>query len=183
MEIVGGTQKGEEALRLASQHTPDILLLDAQLPDASGQEVTRRLKETGSPVRVVVLADQVEDEQVFELLASGASGFVTRKDDPEVVFEAIRAVARGDEIWISPRVAAKLVPRRGKASEASGLTAREREILQRLAWGQRNEQIAEALHLTEGTVRNHLSSIYAKLGIHSRSEAVAWAWRNGLVQL
>lgn len=183
MELVGEAGMGADVRRLLHEQAPEVLILGLNLPLTASLDVARHLFEIESPVRVLVLSANDEEQHVYELLAYGVAGYVTKEDSPEAIVEATEAVASGETGWLSPRVTARLSKRRVRGTEerALSLSQREREILGLLAQGYRNRQIAEALYIATGTVKNHLTSIYEKLGVQTRLEAVAWAWQRGLV--
>jgi DNA-binding NarL/FixJ family response regulator len=183
IEVMGEAADGDEALRLAERLVPDVLVLDAVMPGLRAPQVIRRLRETRPDVRVLVLTAYDENELVFGLLEAGAVGYVLKEEALETIEAAVRAAARG-ESWLSPKVAAKVMKKalgKEEAEEAIPLTERELEVLRFVAKGWSNQRIAEELSITEGTVKNHVTNIYTKLEMHSRAEAVAWAWRQGLV--
>jgi DNA-binding NarL/FixJ family response regulator len=184
IEVVGEAGDGDEALRLAERLLPDVLVLDAVMPGLRAPQVIHRLRETCPDLRVLVLTAYDENELVFGLLEAGAVGYVLKEEALETIEAAVRAVAQG-EPWLSPKVAAKVMKEAlGKEEakeEAIPLTERELEVLQLMAKGWSNREIAKGLFITEGTVKNHVTNIYAKLGVHSRAEAVVWAWQQGLV--
>lgn len=182
IQVVGEASDGEEALRLVDRLKPDVLLLDMEMPGLPGVEVARRLHAANSPVRVLALSAYDDEQYIFGLLQSGASGYLMKDEAVESIVAAVRGVGRGQGGWLSRAVAAKVM--RGRAGQTSGewpLSDRELEVLQLLATGWSNRQIGEALGISEGTVKNHVINIYSKLGVRTRAEAVAWAWRRGLV--
>ena len=186
---------GADALRLAAERRPDVLLLDVNLPDLNGAEVTRRLHAAGVPTAILVLTVHADSQTVFGLLEAGAAGYVLKDEALETLPDAVRAVARG-ESWLSPAIARQVLTRAVKApgpSRTSGaeeppptdpalasLTPRELEVLELLAQGLDNAAIAERLVLTTRTVQNHVSNVYGKLGATSRTEAALLAIRAGL---
>lgn len=188
----GGDAK--DALRLVDQLAPQVLVLDINLPDKSGLDVTQVLRQQGSPTAVLILTAHDDPEMVFSLLEYGATGYVLKDDALETLAVAVRAAARG-ESWLSPTVASQVVQRavrqEGKQpSETeqasvteSPLTPREMEILQLLSEGLDNTAIAEKLMVTKRTVQNHISNIYGKLGVTSRTEAMLYAIRCGWTQV
>jgi DNA-binding NarL/FixJ family response regulator len=185
IEVVGEAGDGDEALRLAERLLPDVLVLDAVMPGLRAPQVIRRLRETCPNLRVLVLTAYDENELVFGLLEAGAVGYVLKEEALETIEAAVRAVARG-ESWLSQKVGAKVMKKalgqEAAEEEAIPLTERELEVLQLVAKGWSNQRIAEELSISEGTVKNHVMNIYTKLGVHSRAEAVAWAWQQGLVK-
>ena len=182
--VVGEAGGGEEALRLVEHLSPDVLLLDMEMPDISGLEVARRLLADGSPVHVLALSAHDDEQYIFGLLDHGAAGYLTKDEAPSTIVEAVRGVARGEKGWISRRVANKLVRRKRMALEAatSALSDREREVLRLMGRGYNNTRIAEILFISEGTVKNHVTHIYDKLTLRTRAEAVAWAWQHGMME-
>jgi NarL family two-component system response regulator LiaR len=184
IEVVGEAADGDEALRLAERLVPDVLVLDAVMPGLRAPQVIHRLRETRPDLRVLVLTAYDDNELVFGLLEAGAVGYVLKEEALETIEAAVRAVARG-ESWLSPKMAAKVMKEalgKEEAEEAIPLSERELEVLRLMAKGWSNKRIAEDLSITEGTVKNHVTNIYAKLWVHSRAEAVAWAWQQGLVK-
>lgn len=192
IEVVSEGDCGADALRLVEETQPDVLVLDINLPDVNGFEVSLRLKERMSPTRILILTVHRERASVFGMLEAGVSGYVVKEDALETLACAIRAVARGEN-WLSPSVAKEVVrkavsvpPAYHKKSAGTGdpvetLTPREVEVLRLLSEGMDNNTIARQLVLTTRTVQNHVSNIYGKLGINSRAEAVLWAIRFGIV--
>lgn len=173
IDVVGEARDGTEALRLCWDEEPTVVVLDVDMPGVSGVEVARRLRAENSPVRVLAFTAHTNRVFIGGLLEAGVAGYLTKDKTPTEIVEAVRAVARGEGRWF-------VVPER-RGSEADRLSDREREVLVSLAEGRSNTEIARALHLSESTVRNHLTSVYAVIGVQSAREAVAWAWRNGIV--
>jgi len=204
MTVVGEGASGAAALRLVAQHHPDVLLLDVNLPDPStssgqapstssgqalnGVEVARRLREQNTTTAILVLTIYDDRQTIFGLLESGAIGYVLKDEALETVVDAVRAAARG-ESWLSPAVARQVVRRAvGETSSLPEpppipLTPREKEVLRLLAQGLDNEAIARRLVVTKRTVQNHVSNIYGKLEVPSRTEAMLYAIRHGLAQV
>lgn len=182
--VVGDAADGEAALQLIEEHRPDVALLDCRLPGLSGAEVAAKVRERGLPTRVLALSAYTEDQYVYGMLQAGAVGYLLKDEALDTVVTAVRAVAKGKE-WYSPPVMAKIAAwARGETplpSGVGGLTERELEVLQLLARGWDNRRIAEELEISEGTAKNHVVRVYDKLGVHSRAEAVAWAWEQGVV--
>ena len=185
IDILGEGVNGADALRLVNEHDPDVLALDVSLPDMNGVAVTRTLRQQGARTAILILTVHNDPQTIFGLLESGAVGYVLKDEALETLVSAVRAAARG-ETWLSPAVAGQVVRRAvaGSASDAtealSALTPREVEVLRLIARGLDNTAIAQELVLTKRTVQNHISNIYGKLNVASRTEAVLLAIRNGL---
>ena len=182
--VVGEASSGREALGLVEKLAPDVLLLDMEMPGGTGLEVARWLQERAASVKVLALSAYDDEEYIFGLLDSGAAGYLTKDEAPDIIIEAVQGVARGEEGWISRRVASKIVSRKRTALKAATTTLsdRELEVLKLMARGDGNPLIAETLFISEGTVKNHVTRIYAKLDLRTRAEAVAWAWQHGLME-
>ncbi len=180
--LVGEAADGNELRQLCHTCAPEVVLLDLNMPGPPGVQTVVYLREHLPQLKVLVLTAYDEDAYVRRLVGAGAVGYILKDEAPEVVVLAIRAVMRGDA-WFSPAVAAKLLQPPGRALPVGGvdLTARERELLCRIAQGQDNARIGEALGLAEQTVRNYVSRLYATLGVESRAEAIVWARERGLV--
>jgi DNA-binding NarL/FixJ family response regulator len=187
--IIGEASDGSEALRIVARAQPDVLLLDVMLPDMSGVVVAQRVKEEGWPVHILALSAYDDERYILGMLAAGAAGYLIKEEASETITEAVRAVARGEIGWLSRRAIAVLLGRVTDEWQKSqvmppgpmpDLSARERQVLRLLAHGYENAQIAAALCIAEGTVKNHVTSIYGRIGVRTRAEAVAWAWRHGI---
>jgi len=181
IEVVGEAHNGEEAITLVREIMPDVLLLDMEMPKKSGLEVARDLARAAT--RILALSAHDDEEYIFGLLDAGASGYLTKDEAPDMIVDAVRGVAAGEDEWISARVAEKMIRRRRYELEkqSADLSPREAEVLTLVGRGLTNPQIAETLFISEGTVKNHVSRVYEKLGLRTRAEAVAWAWEHGLV--
>jgi DNA-binding NarL/FixJ family response regulator len=171
--VVGEATNGAEALDLVDEEHPDVLLLDMEMPELTGVEVAQRLQAESHPVRLLALSSYEEQEYVQGLLQNGASGYLTKEHAPELILEAVRAVAQGEVRWF--------VQPDPSSPRPSDLTQRETEILRLMATGHSNAGIADELHLAESTVRKHATQLYRKIGAESGREAIAWAWQNGLM--
>jgi NarL family two-component system response regulator LiaR len=187
--IVAEGDSGTAALHLVSQHRPDVLVLDVNLPDMDGLEVTRRLRAQGVPTAILILTVQDDNPTIFGLLESGAAGYVLKDEALEMLVGAVRAVAQGKS-WLSPSITSQVVSRAvGRTLAPSDpspplpLTPSEIEVLRLLAQGLDNAAIAQRLVVTKRTVQNHVSNIYGKLGVASRTEAALMAIRHGLAQV
>lgn len=172
--VVGEAECGGEALELAEREQPDVLLLDMEMPGLSGPEVAKRLQERDSPVRVLALSSYDDQEYVQGLLDSDASGYLTKENAPDLIVEAVRAVADGQVRWF-------VRPDRDGTRSNPDLTERETEILRLFARGYSNAEVAETLHIAGSTVRKHATNLYQKIGVDSAREAIAWAWQNGIM--
>jgi DNA-binding NarL/FixJ family response regulator len=189
LKIVGEAANGEEAVRLAQKLQPDVVVMDVRMPKMSGVEATRRIKAEHPDVRVLVLTAHDDDEYVFALLQAGANGYLLKTAEIEELVRAIRTVAAGQSA-LAPEVAGKVMAQfsSGKSSpdvltdtqaQFDGLTARELSILELVAKGMSNKQIGKQLFISDRTVQAHLSNIFSKLGVNSRTEAVMYAVRKG----
>ena len=186
IQVVGEAATGADVLRLVDQTQPHVLVLDMQMPDISGAEVARRLREDGAAVRILALSAHGDLHYISRLLESGASGYLLKHEPLETIVAAVRGVANGEEGWLSRDVAASLMKQRRAALVAdddplTSLSEREREVLVLIARGHTNQQIAEELFISENTVKKHVNSIYAKLETENRAGVAAFAWRRGLV--
>ena len=188
IEVVGEASDGREGVELARATRPDAVLMDVNMPVLNGIEATRIIKSERPETKIVALTVSDEDQDLFEAIKAGAQGYLLKDLRPEELFEMIRGVMRG-ETPISPAVAGKLLNEFRKRpwhepSEAAGwdLTARELEVLQLVAEGLGNAEIAARLYIVEGTVKNHLHNILEKLHLENRVQAAAYAIREGLVE-
>lgn len=187
LRVVAEGTTGADALRLVAAHRPDVLVLDVNLPDINGTEVTRQLRAHDASTAILVLTVHHDRQTVLGILEAGATGYVVKDDALETLVSAVRAVARG-ETWLSPEIARQVVaraihPHASAPTDALPLTPREIEILCLLAQGCDNATIAQKLVITTRTVQNAVSTIYAKLGVTSRTQAALIAIRHGLVQV
>ena len=188
VEIVGEAGTAAEALEVAAQVQPDVILMDIGLPDKSGIEATREIKKRFEKMSIVALTIHEDEEYFFKMLEAGASGYVPKRAAPEELLNAIRAAAIG-EVYLYPSLAKLLVkdylsqerPAEEK-SNLDGLTEREHEILTYLAEGQSNEEISKSLVISPKTVERHRDNIMHKLNLHSRSELVRYAIRKGIIK-
>jgi DNA-binding NarL/FixJ family response regulator len=183
--VVGAYADAETALAAAEQDAPDLVVLDLGLPGADGTEALRRFRATRPDVRVLVLTMSEEPSVLGAALRAGASGYLVKGAEPEDIERALQGVARGQAVF-GEQVAAALLDRAAQRSRGDvhaglpGLTSRELEVLELVATGHTNAEIADALFVTEKTARNHVSSVLTKLGVSSRAAAVARARDAGL---
>lgn len=185
--IVGEASTGQQALQMAAELQPDVIVMDITLPDISGIEATRRIKQQFPNLAVVALTIHEDEQYFFEMLQAGASGYVPKRAAPDDLINAIRS-AYANEIYLYPSLARALVTdfvgRNRTEPEPlalESLTGREKEILELLAEGSSNEEIADRLVISRHTVARHRENIMRKLGLHSRSELVKYAIRKGLI--
>ena len=182
MALVGEATDGAEAVRLAGQVQPDVILMDLRMPGVDGLTAIERLRDTHPHIAVVILTTYNEDDLMLRGLKAGARGYLLKDTGRETLFHAIRAAARG-EMLLKPEIVAKVLAHAAAPEPApvSGLelTDREREVLEAVARGERSKEIVACLHITERTVKAHLTNIYNKLGVDSRAAAVAEAIQRG----
>jgi DNA-binding NarL/FixJ family response regulator len=184
-EVVGEVATGEEAVALAAQLQPDVVLMDLQMPNVNGIEATRRILQESPNIRILVVTLFEDDDSVFMALRAGARGYVLKDADEEEMVHAIRAVGKGEAIF-SPNVAERVLAYFAAPMPASQpqvfptLTDREREILNLIAQGHPNPSIARQLHLSTKTVGNYVSNIFTKLQVADRAQAIIRAREAGL---
>ena len=188
IEVVGEAGDGEQAVGLATELTPDVVLMDIRMPGTDGLAATRRISADGdlAGVRVVILTTFELDEYVFDALAAGASAFLLKAAPPEDLIKAIRVVAQGDAL-LAPSVTKKLIeefakkkPTWVKSKELATLTEREQEVLKEVAKGLTNAEIASKLHVSETTIKTHVAHMLDKLELRDRVQAVILAYEAGL---
>jgi DNA-binding NarL/FixJ family response regulator len=180
-EVVAEAENGEAAAVLAVSHAPDIVLMDLQMPVLDGLAATRRILERQPAVKVLVLTTYDTDADILPALEAGAAGYLLKDAPPEALFGAVRGAARG-EITLAPGVAEK-VARRLADPAGRSLSLREMEVLGQASRGRSNKEIADALHITEATVKSHFVHIFAKLGVADRTAAVTAALERGILRL
>jgi DNA-binding NarL/FixJ family response regulator len=190
LQVVGEASNGQEALKVAANVQPDVVLMDVRMPIMDGVRATRHMKEALPQCRVIVLTTFDDDEYIFDALRAGAVGYLLKDVASAQLVEAIRAAARGESI-LEPSVAAKviaeftrvsrLVPSAKMKQLVDPLSERELEILGWIARGASNKEIADQLFIAEGTVKNHMTNILGKLGVHDRTQAALKARELGLL--
>jgi DNA-binding NarL/FixJ family response regulator len=189
IEVVGEAGDGDEAVRVVTRLEPDVVLMDVRMPGVDGLEATRRLVNGGSGSHIVILTTFDVDEYVFAALRAGASGFMLKDVRPDELVEGVRIVARGDAL-LAPSVTRRLLDRFVDAlpnpddapPPPALLTEREVEVLALVAGALSNVEIADRLHVSEPTVKTHVSSLLRKLGLRDRVQAVVYAYDIGLVR-
>jgi two-component system response regulator NreC len=186
IEIVGEALDGLEALKIADSAQPDVVLMDITMPRMDGLEATRRLIAGWPGIKVLVLTMHRSDEYFFEMLKAGASGYILKGAEANELINAVHVVARG-EVFLYPTMAQKLVKdylrlETGDPKPGSQFSPREKEILQLLAEGFSNKEIAEKLFISPSTVHSHRSNLMAKLGLSNRRELIQFARQRGLIR-
>jgi DNA-binding NarL/FixJ family response regulator len=188
ISVVGIAHDGQEALELAAKKKPDLVLMDLKMPVMNGIQATRKLRERYPDMHVLVLTTYADDEWLFDAIRSGASGYLLKDRPRKELIEAIKGTIAGDS-YIDPAVARKVLanvaqtpPSKSRRAKIS-LSPREAEILELLALGLSNADIAQRLFLSEGTVRNYMSDLFTKLEVSDRTQAVVVALRYGLVDI
>jgi DNA-binding NarL/FixJ family response regulator len=186
MAVVGAAGDGQQAVRLARQLKPDVVLMDIRMPVLDGIQATRQLMASESPPRVLVLTTFDLDDYVYDALRAGASGFLLKDATPEEILSAVRVIGGGDAL-LAPAVTSRLIAEFASRArlvpppELASLTPREGEVLLLVAAGLANGEIARRLCLAEQTVKSHVSSVLFKLGLRDRVQAVVLAYESGLV--
>ncbi|WP_086809629.1 response regulator [Streptomyces reticuliscabiei] len=194
MEPVGEAEHGAEAVRMAAELRPDVVLMDIRMPGMDGLEATRRIIATGGRTRVLIVTTFDLDEYVYGALRGGACGFLLKDSGPTLLAEAVRAAAAGDSL-VSPSITVRLLqhitapqatasrpaapPQVSTATLAEPLTDRELDVVRLVALGHTNAEIAASLFVSLSTVKTHLSSVQLKLAARNRVEIAAWAWQYG----
>jgi DNA-binding NarL/FixJ family response regulator len=180
MVVVGAAADGEEAVALAAEHKPDVVLMDLVMPRLDGIEATRRIHEAeDDPPAVVVLTSFADRARIIGALQAGAAGYLLKEAEPEELFRGVRDAA-GGRMTLAPRAARAMVGPATHAPVAREITHREREVLALVHDGLSNKQIARQLGITEKTVKAHLTRIFERIGVTDRTQAALWAERQGL---
>ena len=183
LELVGEAQDGKEALEKVHELRPDVALLDERMPHFEGSEVARELKQVGSDTRVLLLSAYHDSAVVYGALGAGAAGYLSKDASGDAIFDGIVAVCRGESV-LAPEIQGGVVNEIHRRSEEASavLTPREREVMALTAEGYSAPEIGRRLHLSPTTIKTHLQSLYAKLGVSDRAAAVAEAMRRGLLR-
>jgi DNA-binding NarL/FixJ family response regulator len=184
--VVAEAASGEEAVRLATEHAPDVALMDLIMPGMDGVEATRRLTARSPRTNVVVLTSYHDDEHVFPAIRAGALSYVLKEVGPDELADTVRKAATGEAV-LHPRVAARVVrelhgARRDEPNAFHDLSDREIEVLKLIAEGLSNAEISGRLFISEKTTKNHVSNILSKLHLADRTQAAVYAWRQGVVR-
>lgn len=180
VELVGEALNGDEALRLARELQPDVLMLDINMPGKKAIQVLKEVKRSLPDCRVLVLTAYGDSGTVLGMLKGGADGYLLKDEDPSVIHDALRALA-GGQTWVSQTISEQLLLLTREETNTVGntLTQREQEVLELIVSGKTNAKIAQALSLAERTVEFHVSNLLQKLGVRSRVEAAVWAKEHG----
>jgi len=186
ISVVGEASSGEEAIQMAAQHIPDVILMDLIMPIMDGVEATRKVKQISPRSQIVVLTSYHEDEHVFPALKAGALSYILKDLSAEELASAVRKAASGEAV-LHPRVAARVIKElQGKREENlnpfTELSERELEVLKLIADGMSNAEMAAKLVLSEKTIKGHVSNILNKLHLADRTQAAVYAWREGVVR-
>ena len=184
--VVAEASTGAEAIRLASEHAPDVVLIDLLMPGMDGIEATRRILARSPRSRVIVLTSYHEDEHIFPAIRAGALSYLLKDVEPEELAAVVRTAAAGEAV-LHPRIAARVVQelhgtRDTPLNPFHELSERELEVLRLLAAGRSNAEIAGSLSISEKTVKSHVGNILGKLHLADRTQAAVYAWREGLVR-
>ena len=187
IEVVAEAENGREAVEKTARFNPGVILMDIRMPELDGLQATRRILAEDNDARILILTTFDLDEYVYEALSAGASGFVLKDDSPEQLLAAIRTVAAGDAL-LSPTVTKKVIkqfarhPRPAPPKELDELSGRERDVFRLMAEGMSNGEIGDKLHISETTVKTHVTHILQKLGLRDRVQAVVLAHRTGVFE-
>jgi DNA-binding NarL/FixJ family response regulator len=186
MEVVGQAENGQKAIEKARKLRPDIILMDLRMPEVDGIEAMRQIKTSNPDIKFIVLTTYDNDEYIFKGIESGARAYLLKDAPREDLFKAIRGVSKGESL-IEPAVAGKVLDRFAELSHqaqaAETLSEREVEVLVLMAKGASNKAIAATLDIGESTAKTHIQSIFNKLGVNSRTEAVTEAVKKGIIRL
>ncbi len=187
IEVVAEAEDGLEAVEKAERFSPSVTLMDIRMPKLDGLEATRRILAADESARILILTTFGLEEYIYEALQAGASGFVLKDDPPEQLIAAIRTVAAGDAL-LSPTITKRVIkqfaqiPRHDPPKALEDLTAREHEVFRLIAQGLSNAEIGRELHISDTTVKTHVTRVLQKLGLRDRVQAVVLAYRSGLFE-
>ena len=184
--VVGEAKNGLEAIEKAQELKPDVLLMDLRMPELDGVEAMRRIREDNPDVKFTVLTTYDSDEYIFDAIEAGAKGYLLKDASRDELFQAVRAVYRGESI-IQPGVAARILDRFSQLSrqavDSGGLSERELEVLRLISRGAANKEIGASLSISESTVKTHVANIFQKLDVNDRTDAVTQALQRGIIKL
>jgi NarL family two-component system response regulator LiaR len=185
LNVIGEAGSGEEAVRMAAELVPDVVLMDLVMPGIGGVEATRQVKQVSPHSQIIVLTSYHEDEYIFPALRAGALSYVLKDVGPDELADTVRKAARGESV-LHPRVASRVVEelrgtRRDTPNLFTDLSDRELDVLRLIADGLSNAEIADKLIISEKTVKGHVSNILGKLHMMDRTQAAVFAWQQGLV--
>jgi DNA-binding NarL/FixJ family response regulator len=178
IDVVATAADGEAAIALATEHRPDVVLMDLSMPGLDGIEATRRIVADDADAQIVVLTSLSDHERIVAALEAGATGYLLKDAEPDELIRGIRAAARG-EAPLAPKAARAVLDTRVRQPSVR-LSAREREVLALVAEGLPNKLVARRLGISEKTVKTHLTNVFQQIGVTDRTQAVLWAQRNGL---
>lgn len=178
MVLVAAASSGREAIEIFRAHRPDVTLMDLRMPEMTGSEAISAIRETHPEARIIVLTTYDGDEDIFRGLSAGAKSFLLKDAPREELLSVIRVVSSG-QTYVPPNIASKLAQRLSMPQ----LTPRELEVLQQMAAGKSNQEIGSTLFIAEGTVKAHVNSILAKLGVNDRTQAVMVGMKRGLIHI
>lgn len=186
MTVIAQAPNGEEAIKLAKECSPDVILMDINMPGMNGLQAIKEMKEDNIPSKIIVLTIHEDREYLFKTIQMGAEGYVLKDAEPGILLEAIRSVNRGQS-YIQANMTRELVKEFNKITlhdktkgEESNLTAREIEVLELIAEGMINKEIAKRLYISEKTVKNHVSNIFRKLNVSDRTQAAIYAFKHNM---
>ena len=177
IEIVGAATDGEQAVALTAEHTPDVVLMDLEMPKLDGIQATAAIAGTDGLTRVVVLTSFSDRDRILDALDAGAVGYMLKDAEPDELLRGVRAAARGDSP-LDPKAASAILSARSQARPAGELSDRQRAVLALVAEGKQNKHIARELEISEKTVKAHLTAIYQIIGVTDRTQAALWAQRH-----
>jgi DNA-binding NarL/FixJ family response regulator len=180
LDVIATAANGREAVEQTLETAPEVVLMDLEMPELDGIEATRAIKQAGSPAHVVILTTFSDRDRIVSAVDAGALGYLLKDAEPEEIIRGVRAAALGD-VPLAPRAAREVLTSRAVAGDApSGLSPREQEVLRLVAQGLPNKLIARRLEISEKTVKAHLTSVFAQIGVTDRTQAALWAQRHGL---
>lgn len=183
MEVIGEAENGQEGFELALSEKPDIVLMDLVMEVMDGIESTKKILKQWPEAKIIILTSFIDDEKVYPAMEAGASGYILKTSSASEIAEAIRSTYRGDSVF-EPEVTQKMMEKDQKEDEFilhEDLTTREKEVLQLIAKGKSNQEIADELFITLKTVKTHVSNILSKLEVSDRTQAAIYAFRNDIV--